>query len=60
MEYMEKQKNGIFAKSNFTLGDGGEIETHRFFRDGSELAKLIDKILDKNDDHPSMYYTGKI
>ena len=30
----------------------------KFFKDTNELAKFIDKILDKNDDHPSLYYTG--
>ena len=44
----------------FSLGDDGEIETNRFFRDSSELAKFIDKKLDKYDDHHSTYYTGSI
>ena len=37
-----------------------EIDTNRFFKDSNELAKFIDKILDKYDDHPSIYYTGNI
>ena len=38
----------------FTIGIEGEIETKRFFQDSSELVKLIDRILDKYDDHPSI------
>ena len=60
---MKKLKNGLFTNGYFTLGDSdddGEIDTNRFFKDSDELEKFIDKILDKYDDHPSMYYTGKI
>ena len=31
-----------------------------FFKDSDELAKFIDKNLDKFVNHPSIYYTGKI
>ena len=31
-----------------------------FFKNSDELAKFIDKILDKYDYHPSIYYTGNI
>ena len=57
---MEKLKNGLFTKGYFGLGDEGEIDTNRFSKDSNELAEFIDKILDKYDDHPSIYYTGKI
>ena len=57
---MEKLKNGFFTNGYFTLGEEGEIDTNRFFKDSDELAKFIDKILDKYDDHPSVYYTGNI
>ena len=57
---MEKLKNGFFTNGYFHLGDEGEIDTNRFFKDSDELAKFIDKILDKYDDHPSIYYTGNI
>ena len=46
--------------SCFSFGDEGEINTNRFFKDSNELAKFIDKILDKYDDHPSIYYSGNI
>ena len=57
---MENLKNGYFANGYFSLGDAGEIDTKRFFEDCSELAKFIDKILDKYDDHPSIYYPGEV
>ena len=57
---MEKLKNGFFTKGCFSLCDDGEIDTNRFFKNSDELAKFIDKILDKYDDHPSIYYTGNI
>ena len=60
IEDMEKLKNGFFTNGYFSLGDDGEIDTNRFFKDSDELAKFIDKILDKYDDHPSIYYTGNI
>ena len=60
IEDMEKLKNGFFTNGYFHLGDEGEIDTNRFFKDSDELAKFIDKILDKYDDHPSIYYTGNI
>ena len=60
VEDMEKIKNGFFTNGYFTLGEEGEIDTDRFFKNSDELAKFIDKILDKYDDHPSIYYTGNI
>ena len=60
IEDMKKLKNGFFTNGYFTLGEEGEIDTNRFFKDSNELAKFIDKILDKYDDHPSIYYTGNI
>ena len=60
IEDMEKLKNGFFTNGYFSLGDDGEIDTNRFFKDSDELAKFKDKILDKYDDQPSIYYTGNI
>ena len=60
VEDMEKIKSGFFTNGYFTLGEEGEIDTNRFFKNSDELAKFIDKILDKYDDHPSIYYTGNI
>ena len=60
IEDMEKLRNGFFTNGYFTLGEEGEIDTNRFFKDSDELTKFIDKILDKYDDHPSIYYTGNI
>ena len=60
IEDMEKMKNGYFTNGYFSLSDDGEIDTNRFFKDSNELAEFIDKILDKYDDHPSVYYTGNI
>ena len=60
VEDMEKLKNGFFTNGYFTLGEEGEIDTNRFFKNSDELANFIDKILDKYDDHPSIYYTGNI
>ena len=60
IEDMEKLKNGFFTNGYFSLGEEGEIDTIRFLKNSDELAKFIDKILDKYDDHPSMYYTGNI
>ena len=60
IEDMEKLKNGFFTNGYFSLGEEGEIDTNRFFKNSDELAKFIDKILDKYDDHPSIYYTGNI
>ena len=55
LQDIEKLKNGFVTKSYFSLGDNGEIETNRFFRDSSEF---MDKRIDKNDDLPSIYSTG--
>ena len=43
----------FFTNGFFTLGDGGEIDSRRCFKDSIELAKFIDKTIDKHDDHPS-------
>ena len=55
---MEKLKNGFFTNGYFSLGDDGEIDANRLFKDSNDLAKFIDKISDKYDDHPSINYTG--
>ena len=60
IEDIEKLKNGFFTNGYFFLGEEGEIDTNRFFKNSDELAKFIDKILDKYDDHPSIYHTGNI
>ena len=57
---MEKLKDGFLKNGYFSLDDEGEIDTNRFFEDSDELAKFIDKILVKYDDHPSIYYTSNI
>ena len=53
-------KNGFFTNDYFNLGDKVEIDSIRVFEDSSVLAKFIDKIFDKYDDHPSLYYTGNV
>ena len=50
----------FFTNGCFSLGDNGEIESNRVFKDSNDLAKFIHKILDKHDDHPSINYTGQI
>ena len=60
IEDMKKLKNGFFTSGYFSLGDEGEIDTNRLFKDSNELAEFLDKILDKYDNHPSIYYTGNI
>ena len=60
IEDMEKLKNLFFTNSYISPGDDREIETKRFFEDCDELAKLIDKNIDKYVYHPSIYYTGNI
>ena len=47
VEDMERLINGFFTNGYFTLGEEGEIDTNRFFKNSDELAKFIDKILDK-------------
>ena len=37
----------FFTNGCFSLGDKREIDTNRLFKDSNELAKFIDKILDK-------------
>ena len=60
IEDMENLRNGFSTKFYFSLGDGGEIDTIRVFKNSNKIAKFIDKILDKYDDHTSIYYTGCI
>ena len=61
IEDMEKLKNGFFTNGYFSLGEEeGEIDTNRFFKNSDELAKFIDKLLDKYADHLSIYYTSNI
>ena len=60
IEDMEKLKNGFFTNGFFILGEEGQIDTNRFFKDSKGLSEFIDKLLDKYDDHPSIYYTGNI
>ena len=55
-----KMKIGFLTNGYFNLGEEGEIDINRFFKKSNGLAKFIDKILDKYDDHPSIYYTGNI
>ena len=60
IEDMKKLKNGFFTNGYFSLGEEGEIDTDRLFKNSDVLAEFIDKILDKYEDHPSIYYTGNI
>ena len=60
IEDMEKIEIGFFTNDYFSLGEDGEIDTNRFFKDSNESAEFVDKILDKYDDPLSIYYTGKI
>ena len=55
---MEVLKNGFLTNGYFSLIDEGEIDTNRIFKADNELAKFIDKILEKYDAHPSIYYRG--
>ena len=57
---MQKLTNGFFTNGYFTLGEEGEKDTNRFFKNSNELSEFIDKILDQYDDHPTIYYTGNI
>ena len=46
----------VFLKIGyFSPGDDGEIDTKRLFKESDKLAKFIDKILDKYENHPSIY-----
>ena len=53
-------KNGFFTNVSFSPSDEGETDTNRFFKDSKKLVKFIDEVLDKYDDHPSIYYTDNI
>ena len=44
---MEKLKIGFFTTGYFNLGDEGEIDTNRFFKDSNDSAMFIDQKLDK-------------
>ena len=44
---MEKLRIGFFTKGCFSLGNDVEINTNRFFKVSNELAKIVDKIIDK-------------
>ena len=57
---MEKLEIVLFTSGYFSLGGEKEIDSNKFLKFCSELAKFIDKILDKHDDHPCIYYTGNI
>ena len=57
---MEELKVDFLTNVVFILIDEGEIETNRFFRRISELAKILDKKLDKFYEHPSIYLTASI
>ena len=52
---MKKLTIGFFTKGYFSLGDVREIDTKKNFEDSDELAKFIEKKLDKYDDHPSIF-----
>ena len=60
IEDMEKLKTAFFANGYFSLGDNDDNYIIRFFKNGVDLAKFIDKLSDKYDDRPSIFYTGKI
>ena len=60
LDDVKKVKNGFFTNNYFTLGYKREIHTNRIFNDSKELAKFADRIFDKYDDDPSLYYTDKI
>ena len=58
---MEQLRKGFFTNGFFSLGDdGGDIDLKRFSKDSDELAKIVDKISVKYDDHLPIFYTGKI
>ena len=42
-----KLKNSVFVNGFFSLDDEGEVDTNRFLKVSSELAKFTDKIFDK-------------
>ena len=50
----------FFTNGYHSLGEEGVIKTDRFFRDGSELAKFIDKILNQYDGRPSIIFTCNV
>ena len=59
MEDIKKWKIGSFTGGFYFLGDEGETETRRIFRDGSDLQKSR-KVLENQDNYPSIYFTGVI
>ena len=46
IEDLEELMNAFCTNGYFTLDDEGEIDFNRVFRDITELASFIDKILD--------------
>ena len=52
--------NVFYTNGYFILDADGEIDTNRVFNDITEMAYFWDKIFDRNDCHPSIYYTGNI
>ena len=59
-DVQKKMKNVLFTNGYFTLGDEREVDNERFFKGSDELAKFIDSILDKFDDHPPIFHTRNI
>ena len=57
---MGKMKKISFMNSIFSLSNERDIDTNSFLKNSNELPKFIDKIRDKYDGHPSIYYTGNI
>ena len=54
------ENKSLYTKSYFLLGHEVEIDRYRILKDSIELAKFIDGIIDKYDDHPSIFYRGNI
>ena len=46
-EDMEKLRTGLLTNGYFSLGDDGDIDINRFFKNSNQLANFIDKLLDK-------------
>ena len=60
MEDIKNLKKGFFTNGYFSVYNKGEVDFKRLSKDSKELATFIDKILDKNDHHPPLNYTGDI
>ena len=52
---MKKLRKGFFTNGYFSLSEDGGIHTKSFFKNSTELSKFMDKILNKYDDHLSIY-----